>query len=594
MIKVADRFGKKVAKYAIKNNVDAVIVYDTTASTCFEILSQKAPKIIRIIDHAQAPRNYLYYLYQQDKDKCGVFWETLKNAKYLNNESNNLTVQHEIDLAQYHIVASTFSKKALLFSGVNEEKIFTVPYGVSLDKFIPSEKNNDEKLSLLFVGEVNQRKGIYQILEAAKKIHNPNIEFHVVGYGIQFNEELYKEYEDCVIFHGPMFSTDLQMIYSSCDVFLFPVMGEGFGLVVLEALSAGLPVICSRNCVGSDVIVDGINGFLIDSCDTEALQQKILWFYNNRNQLPQYRVNARETALKFTWDRYYENIGKQLMKLCKEKHEIKWLKEAKAVRQIESMKELKDIELSILEDVDRFCIEHNINYFVSYGTMIGAIRHKGFIPWDDDVDIAMPRNDYKKFVRYYTSDRYEVLSNEKQDYYYNFAKVVDTRTYARELNLPQEIKQLGVYIDVFPLDGISDNPKRAKWHYQVAHFLNRFVRYSKSKDNSSYQGIANYVLWKISRFYGFKRAKAIFDSWMNKCNSNNSSAVFSVNSPYGMREIIQKNDISKVIRMPYETIEVNVPQGYDSILTSIYGDYMTPPPETQRVRKHNTTYWWRE
>ena len=309
---VQNRFAKKIAKYAIKEKFDIVIMYDTTATACFKLLKEKAPNIIRVIDHAQTPRNYLYHVYQKLKPECKQFWETFKGARYLNDETYGQLVLLEISLADFHVVASTFSKKALENSEVHQEKIFVVPYGVDHSKFSYIKKNKHKKLKLLFVGEINQRKGIYQILEAAKQINNVNIEFHLVGYGKQFNENLYKPYEKYVKFHGGLFGEELQKIYKECDVFLFPVLGEGFGLVVLEALSSGLPVISSKNCAGVDLIKNNYNGKIIDAGSTEQLINAIYYYFNNMNNLDLFQQNAYKSSLKYTWERYYISIGKIL------------------------------------------------------------------------------------------------------------------------------------------------------------------------------------------------------------------------------------------------------------------------------------------
>ena len=185
-----------------------------------------------------------------------------------------------------------------------------MPYGVNHDVFqqIKSKHDINNKIKILFIGEINQRKGIKQILEAAKILSDQNFEFNLIGMGMSSHPELYKPYKEYVNFLGLVsFETLLDQLKSS-DVFIFPSLGEGFGLVLLEALSNGLPVICSRNCAGPDLIEDGKNGFLIDAGDTIALVDKLLWFESNRDKLPEMSQYARKSSSKYTWGIYEKNV----------------------------------------------------------------------------------------------------------------------------------------------------------------------------------------------------------------------------------------------------------------------------------------------
>lgn len=319
---IKKQFGIKVAKYAIKCHADAVIMYDCTAFECFEYLKKYAPNILRIMDNAQTPRYYLNEVYNMYKDKCGEFWKCFENNRFLNDKPYCDRFIKETQLAQYHIVASSFSKKAVLKGGIDEKNIFVVPYGVEGVKFNKAKRNRtDDVLRFLFVGEVNQRKGIQEILKVAKKISNPKIEFHIVGYGSELHRELYTPYKSYVTFHGPLFADELENIYANSDVFLFPVMGEGFGLVVLEALSSGLPVICSENCVGRDVIKEGENGFVIPPCDANILLDRIMWFWKNKDKLGEMSNNAINTASQYTWDKYNSSINQALKAISEKEYE---------------------------------------------------------------------------------------------------------------------------------------------------------------------------------------------------------------------------------------------------------------------------------
>lgn len=306
---ISKLFQKELAKYAIEHNVDAVICYDANCQYCFQILKDKAPQIIRIMDNAAPNRNYLYKVYSDNMSKCDNFKIAFNNYKYLIHKTVAKRFGDEVKLADYHLVASSFSKGALEYEGIESTRIFVVPYGVDEDKFVPATRNyNEGILNILYVGEVNQRKGILQLLEAAKAIHQPNIKFNIVGDGVESYPDLFKPYEQYVTFHGPAYFEKLLKHLEANHIFLFPSMGDGFGLVLLEAMAAGLPIIASKNSAGPDLVNEGKNGFLIEPGNTDNLVKCIMWCYNNMDKLPEMSSNARESARQFTWDNYKGGI----------------------------------------------------------------------------------------------------------------------------------------------------------------------------------------------------------------------------------------------------------------------------------------------
>ena len=157
------------------------------------------------------------------------------------------------------------------------------------------------------------------------------------------------------------------------------------------------------------------------------------------------------------------------------------------MRQI-TLQEIKDIQLDILKDVDSFCEKNNIRYYLAGGTLLGAIRHKGFIPWDDDIDIIMPRPDYIKFIQGYENEcdkNYKLTSidNNKQ-HLYTFAKIFDMRTLKIEDSISYNNKNMdGIGIDIFPMDGLPQNiessnklfAKQKKWFRLYSLSVHKFM-----------------------------------------------------------------------------------------------------------------------
>ena len=316
---ISKRFQIKLAKFAIKQKADVVICYDANCLYCFEYLKLHAPHIKRVMDNAAPNRNYLNKIYTENKEKCGPFVDHLKTYKYLFDKDEAKRFADEISFVDYHIVASEFSKKALEYEGVPSDHIFVVAYGIDENRFISEPRTYEKgKLNLIYVGEVNQRKGIYQICEAAKNLNNPNIEFNIIGAGYEAQKELLAPYEKYVTFHGQQYFEKLQAHLKHNHVFLFPSMGDGFGLVLLEAMAAGLPVIASYNSAGPDLVTDGVNGFLINACDEEALIDKIQWCMDNQDKLSVMGAKAIETARRYTWKRYEKGIANTVCEILKQ------------------------------------------------------------------------------------------------------------------------------------------------------------------------------------------------------------------------------------------------------------------------------------
>lgn len=306
---ISNKFQKKLADFVISNNVDAVISYDTNSLLLFSILLQKAPNVTLIMDNAHPNRHYLYHSYHENWSCVGDFSRTLQPCGYIMNETDSAIFGEEAKKAHYHIVASSYSMKALEYDGIPAERIFKIPYGVDADRFVSSQRiYSRDRIQVLFVGEVNQRKGIRQVLDAAKMIDSPEVTFNIVGLGRELCSDLYEPYVQYVNFLGRLPYEELLNQFASSHLFVFPTMGEGFGLVLLEAMAAGLPVITTNNCAGSDIVTDGENGFIIPVGDTEQLVNKIMWCKIHPEELSRMSKKAVAISHDYTWERYEKGI----------------------------------------------------------------------------------------------------------------------------------------------------------------------------------------------------------------------------------------------------------------------------------------------
>ena len=269
-----------------------------------------------------------------------------------------------------------------------------------------------------------------------------------------------------------------------------------------------------------------------------------------------------------------------------------------------TLKEIQDVGLNILHDVHTYCIANKINYTLYGGTMIGAVRHQGFIPWDDDIDIAMPRSDYERFIENYQSIKgYKLICFEQGDSQLAFARVCEMeRTYVRQ-SLPWCSQQTGVYIDVFPLDGAPDNEKEAECFIKKRYFSWMCLKLSRvSQRNISEQKTMKKKLNVLVRRLLFRNIITKRINWTQRhirlCKSIpfGSTQHFANVSfmEYKMKEYQEISDYQFTKKVTFEDGEFCVCNGYDHLMRVKYGDYMQLPPFEQRNLKHGGSgYYWK-
>jgi glycosyltransferase involved in cell wall biosynthesis len=204
-------------------------------------------------------------------------------------------------------VASSFTERSLLDIGVPRSKITVIPYGAPIEYFQPHPKQ-DKLFRVMFAGQVGTRKGVHYLLQAWQELSLPEAELLLVGVNQMPNDWLSK-YRDRVRLTGSVPHSSLNAYYSSANVFVFPSLVEGFGLVLLEAMACGIPIITTPNTGGPDIIIDGIEGFIIPIRDVEALKVKIAWCYSHPQELAKMGIAARKKAEQLTWERYRQKLA---------------------------------------------------------------------------------------------------------------------------------------------------------------------------------------------------------------------------------------------------------------------------------------------
>lgn len=258
--------------------------------------------------------------------------------------------------------------------------------------------------------------------------------------------------------------------------------------------------------------------------------------------------------------------------------------------------DVKGLSLQILHEVDGFCSQHNIKYSLAYGTLLGAVRHKGFIPWDDDVDIMMSRPDYEKFVSEYPHDdesQFSVASFETdKDFHYALAKIVCNATVNDELGYDK----YGFGIDLFPIDKIPINCQDAVRLLKQQHrSWNLFMIKAMKWDTK--RGLLKNLLMCIAKvicvFVPYSYIHRTMSNRVNKYKQLTGYKMGCLFSPYGEREIMNKNIYEQIVALPFENDQYSCIKEYDRYLTNIYGDYMKLPPEEKRVSTHSINAWWK-
>ena len=246
--------------------------------------------------------------------------------------------------------------------------------------------------------------------------------------------------------------------------------------------------------------------------------------------------------------------------------------------------------LRVFKAFDAFCSKNGIPYFACYGTLIGAIRHGGFIPWDDDLDVVMKREDYDRFInlRNQVGEGYRIASFQDGESPYPFAKFFSTEGTVWEY--PQFSYIIGPWVDVFPLDKCQNGNKDIK---ALEQFHRAMWKYRKAVAYSPWSEICRDLLHGRLKAFSIKMAKKIRYSPFKKCYIKQAMKAEDnlrslTGNGYGDYSIPLVNEVfplawfSKAKRVPFEDATILVPEDYDEVLSFMYGDYMKLPPEEKR------------
>lgn len=245
-------------------------------------------------------------------------YKFLKNEYEKSNQIFNMEKQNELikdtileyEISDYIIVPSNFVKNTFLQQGIPKKKIITIPFGLNIQKF-KKVPRKDKKFKIIFVGGITLRKGIDYLIDAIISLKNEiDLELWLIGH----IDNLYKinKYPEFIKFFNHINKDKLPWYYSQCDIFCHPSLEEGLPATILEAMSIGLPIICTKNSGGGDVI-NNKSGFLIDAKSSDSIKEKILVLYNDKNLLMKMGAAAKTASQNnFNWSSFINKLNNEI------------------------------------------------------------------------------------------------------------------------------------------------------------------------------------------------------------------------------------------------------------------------------------------
>ena len=250
--------------------------------------------------------------------------------------------------------------------------------------------------------------------------------------------------------------------------------------------------------------------------------------------------------------------------------------------------------LDILKEIDRLCTAHGLRYFGYAGTLLGAVRHRGVIPWDDDIDIVMPRKDYEEFARICKSEldeRFALQSIETDKLTNNAWMKMHARGTAFISGQRRKGCMEGINIDIFPIDNVPDSSFVRRLRAKRIDFTNYIYEFrfgAKRKDDSLKLRFFKSLI-KLLPPFGEQRFKRRYEKYLQKYNNKITRDVVYFSNRKYLRKVIDRHVFDRTVYLPFENTQIPAPKEWEKVLVGLYGEnYMELPPESERVSVHGS------
>jgi glycosyltransferase involved in cell wall biosynthesis len=303
-------FGKWVAKQLSDENI--VVSFGLAALPIIERAHQLGIKVV--VERGSSHVTYQRDILLEEYEKWGSPTTDLRRSFCQARMDQELL---EYELADYISIPSTFVERTFLGNGISYNKLIKVPYGVSLSEFKQLPKK-DNVFRVVFAGAMSLQKGVHYLLQAFSELNLPGTELWLIGDKSQEIEPFFKEYKGKFKYFGPQPQVRLHEIYSQCTVFAICSIQEGMARVQPQAMACGLPLICTTNTGGDDLIEEGKEGFIIPIRDVRALKERILYLYEHPDICYEMGQAAKRKARQgFTWDDYGEKTMQEYKRILR-------------------------------------------------------------------------------------------------------------------------------------------------------------------------------------------------------------------------------------------------------------------------------------